>query len=100
MLKSVGTAKTAFDFDPFGALAGGGGGATLWARQGRLYADRGDMVGALQCFQRSLEADIDCVEAWVGLSEVFSRMQDRRRAENCLDVARRIRSISAREATA
>ena len=100
MLKGIGTTKTAFDFDPFGALAGGGGGAILWAGQGRIYADRGDMVGALQCYQRSLESDMDCVEAWIGLSEVFRRMQDLRRAENCLDVARRIRSISAREATA
>src|SRR3989442_14795040 len=100
MLKSVGRAKTGFDFDPFRAVAGGAGGATLWACQGRIYADRGDLLGALQCFQRSLEADMDCVEAWIGLSEVFTRMQDRRRAENCLDVARRIRSVSAREATA
>ena len=47
-----------------------------------------------------VEADMDCVEAWIGLSEVFTKMQDLRRAENCLDVARRIRSISARHATA
>ncbi|PYT15345.1 MAG: hypothetical protein DMF51_07015 [Acidobacteria bacterium] len=100
MLKGMGTTKTVFDFDPLGALAGGAGGAILWARQGRIYVDRGDLVGALQSYQRSLEADMDCVEAWIGLSEVFTKMQDRRRAENCLDVARRIRSISARHATA
>jgi len=100
MLKSAGARQTTYEFDPFGTLAGGGGGASLWARQGKIYSDRGDMIGALQCFQRSLEADMDCVEAWIGLSEVFMKMQDRQRSENCLDVARRIRSISAREATA
>lgn len=93
-------AKAAFDFDPFGALAGAGGGAVLWARQGTVCAERGDLVGALQCFQRSLETDLDCVEAWRGLSGVFERMRDPRRADACLEVARRIRGRDVREATA
>jgi cytochrome c-type biogenesis protein CcmH/NrfG len=100
MLKSVAPGKTTFDYDPLGALAGAGGGAILWVGQGKMYVERGDLFGALQSFQRSLEIDVDCVEAWTGLSEVFTRMQDRRRADACLEVARRIRSVSAREATA
>ena len=100
MLKSAHRPKTAFEFDPLGTLAGGAGGAALWARQGTLFAQRGDLVGALQCFQRSLDADLDCMDAWTGLSMVFDRMNDRRRADACLDVARRIRARSVREATA
>jgi hypothetical protein len=100
MLKAVQRPKTAYDLDPFGALAGAGGGAVLWARQGTACAERGDLVGALQCFQRSLESDLDCVEAWSGLSEVFNWMNDRRRADACSDVARRLRSRFVREATA
>jgi len=100
MLKSVQRRNTDYEFDPFGALAGAGGGAVLWARQGTVCAERGDFVGALQCFQRSLEADLDCVEAWAGLSEVFTRMNDRRRAESCLEVSRRLRGRLARVAIA
>ena len=55
MLKDAQREKGARDTDPFGALAGAGGGAVLWARQGTACAERGDLVGALQCFQRSLE---------------------------------------------
>jgi uncharacterized protein HemY len=100
MLKSAQRAKTAYEFDPFGALAGAGGGAILWARQGTACAERGDFVGALQCFQRSLEADLDCAEAWAGLAEVFSRMHDPRRADACLEVSRRLRARFVREASA
>ncbi len=100
MLKSVGRPKTDYEFDPLGTLAGGDGGAVLWARQGTLCAQRGDLVGALQCFQRSLETDLDCMDAWAGLSIVFDRMKDLRRADACLEVARRIRARFAREATA
>ncbi len=100
MLKSAPKPTTAHEWDPFGAILGVEGGATLWARQGSLCAERGDLVGALHCFQRSLDANLDCVEAWAGLSDVFDRMHDRRRAEACLDVARRIRGRFVREATA
>ena len=100
MLKHVTPGKTAFDFDPLGSLMGTGGGAILWAGQGKRSVECGDLFGALQSFQRSLEIDIDCLEAWTGLSEVFARMQDPRRAHACLDMARRIRKASAREATA
>jgi hypothetical protein len=100
MLKSAPKSKPAYEFDPFSAIAGVEGGATLWARQGSVCAERGDLVGALQCFQRSLEADLDCVEAWTGLSDVFERMHDGRRADACLEVARRIRGRFVREATA
>jgi len=100
MLKSGTQGRTAFEFDPLGALVGAGGGAVLWAGQGKLHVRRGDLFGALQSFQRSLEIDIDCLEAWTGLSEVFTRMEDPRRAVACLEVARRIRTASAREVTA
>lgn len=98
MLKSTTQGRTAFEFDPLGALVGAG--AVLWAGQGSLHVRRGDLFGALQSFQRSLEIDIDCHEAWTGLSEVFTRMQDHRRAAACVEVARRIRMASAREVTA
>ena len=88
------------DLDPLGALAGAGGGAALWARQGTACAESGDLVGALQCFQRALESDLDCAVAWSGLSEVFGLMGDSRRAGKCLEIARRIRGQFAREATA
>ncbi|HKB07045.1 MAG TPA: tetratricopeptide repeat protein, partial [Candidatus Polarisedimenticolia bacterium] len=66
------------DLDPLGALAAGGGEA-LWARQGAVCAESGDLVGALQCFQRALESNLDCADAWSGLSEVFRLMGDSRR---------------------
>ena len=97
MLKNVRPARPASDFDPLGALVGASGGATLWASQGSMYVLDGDLFGALQSFERALECDLDCVEAWTGLSEVFEKMQDRRRAAACLEVARRIRTSSARE---
>jgi uncharacterized protein HemY len=100
MLKSTPRPATAYECDPLGAILGTEGGAILWARQGSVCAERGDFVGALQCFQRSLEANLDCVEAWAGLSDVFDRMQDRRRAGACLEVARRLRGRFVREATA
>ena len=100
MLKNAQREKGARYTDPFGALAGAGGGAVLWARQGTACAERGDLVGALQCFQRSLEIDLDCTETWAGLSGVFNSMHDRRRADACLDVARRLRVRFSREATA
>jgi len=77
-----------------------GGGAVLWARQGMGDAGRGDLFGALRCLQRSLEIDLDCLEAWIGLAEVFDRMHDRRRSLACLEVARRLRGREVREATA
>ena len=86
--------------NPLDTLAGAGGGAILWAGQGRIHARRGDLLGALQSFERSLECDIDCLEAWSGLSEVFETMQDGRRADACHEVCRRLRSSSARERSA
>jgi Flp pilus assembly protein TadD len=100
MLKSVPGPRTYREFDPAGSVAAAGGGAVLWARQGTIEAERGDLFDALRCFQRSLETDIDCLEAWIGLSEVFDRMRDRNRADACLEVARRIRCREVREATA
>jgi Flp pilus assembly protein TadD len=100
MLKSAPGPRTYDEFDPAGAVAAAGGGAVVWARQGAIETERGDLFGALRCFQRSLETDIDCIEAWMGLYEVFDRMRDRNRADACLDVARRIRCREVREATA
>ena len=93
MLKGAQFWKSACEFDPFLAIGGADGGAILWARQGTACAEHGDPVGALRCFRRSIETDLDCVEAWTGLSEVFTRMHDRRRAGACLDV---VRSLLAR----
>lgn len=99
MLKTLMPGRPAFDSIPLDPLAGGG--AALWAGQGRMHVRRGDLFGALQSFERALECDIDCVEAWIGLSEVFEKMQDLRRAEACLGVARRIQcAAAARERTA
>ena len=81
---------TAFDFDPLGSLIGSGRDPRLWAQEGSKHASRGDLVEALRCFQRALEVDIDCSEAWVGLASVFLRMEDTRRAGSCLEVARLI----------
>lgn len=89
-----------FEAYPLDALAGAGGGAMLWAGQGRMHARSGDLLGALQSFERALECNVDCLDAWSGLSEVFERMQDRRRAEACLEVCRRIKSAAARERSA
>ncbi len=100
MLKSAQRSPATYDFDPLGVLAGAGGGAVLWARQGAVCVEQADLFGALQCFQRSLEVDIDCVDAWTGLSGVFVRMHDGRRADACLEVGRRIRGREVREATA
>ena len=100
MLKSLMPGRHAFDANPLDALAGAGGGAILWAGQGNMHARRGDLLAALQSFERSLECDIDCLEAWSGLSEVFEKMQDGRRADACLEVCRRIRMASARERSA
>ena len=100
MLKSTPGARTYREIDPAGVVAAAGGGAVVWARQGTIETERGDLFGALRCFQRSLETDIDCIEAWMGLSEVFDRMHDRKRADACLEVARRIRCREVREATA
>lgn len=100
MLKIARPGRPAFDANTLEALAGAGAGAILWAGQGRMHARRGDQLGALQSFERALECDIDCLEAWSGLSEVFERMQDSRRADACLEICRRIRSASARERSA
>ena len=100
MLKSAPGPRRHQEFDPAASLAAAGGGAILWARQGTIDAERGDLYSALRCFQRSLETDIDCVEAWIGLAEVFDRMHDQKRAGGCLEVARRIRCRDVREATA
>ena len=100
MLKSAARPRTSHEFDPAGALAAMGAGAVLWARQGTIDTERGDLSGALQCFHRSLETDIDCVAAWIGLSEVFDRMLDPKRTDACLEVARRIRCREVGEATA
>jgi len=100
MLKRAPRPGTAGDLDPFGALAGAGGGAALWAQQGTACGERGDLIGALQCFQRALEANLDCADAWAGLGGVFNQMHDPRRAEQCLEIARRIRGQHVREATA
>ena len=100
MLKSEERSKTHGDREAAVALAAAGAGAILWARQGMTDADRGDLFGALRNFQRSLEIDLDCQEAWIGLSQVFDRMRDRKRSLACLDVARRLRGREVREATA
>ncbi len=85
---------------PLDALAAAGGGAILWAGQGTMHARSGNLLGALHCFERALECNVDCLDAWSGLLEVFERMQDRRRAEACLEICRRIRSATARERSA
>ena len=50
---------------------------------------------ALKSLERSLESDPDCYDAWAGLSDLFLRMRDVRRAVQCLKVARRLRSGDA-----
>jgi Flp pilus assembly protein TadD len=100
MLKGTYRPKSADARDPIGSVIGTEDGATLWARQGSVCAEDGDLIGALHCFQRSLEANLDCFEAWSGLSDVFARMHDSERADACLEVARRLRGRYAREATA
>jgi hypothetical protein len=70
-------------------------GAALWSRQGRMRAEEGDTIGALRSFRRAIESDIDCIEAWIGLSDLFDEIQDRGRAAACLDVVRMIRARDA-----
>jgi hypothetical protein len=82
-------------FDPLTPVPGHARGASGWADEGRVCAERGDVLGALQCFQQSLEIDIDCYSAWMGLSEVFAKMNDGWRATNCLEVARQLRVRTA-----
>jgi uncharacterized protein HemY len=71
-----------------------------WALEGWACAGRGDWFGALRCFQRSLEGDMDCTEAWTGLAEVFEWMGDPKRSASCLEVARLLGRRSAPEARA
>jgi len=87
-------------FDPLDPVVGAGRGQIGWAAQGRVCAEQDDILGALRCFQQSLEIDIDCYEAWLGLAEVFMKMEDARRAERCFDVARRLRRRAAPPRTA
>jgi Flp pilus assembly protein TadD len=79
---------TLYDLDPLGSLAGSGRDPLSWVQEGSRHAGRGDLFNALQCFERSLEIDIDCAEAWMGLAAVFLRMEDTKRAGSCLEVAR------------
>jgi hypothetical protein len=58
------------------------------AREGWLCAGTRDLLGALQSFERALDRDVDCYEAWLGLSKIFVDLNDTRRAICCLDVAR------------
>ncbi len=81
---------TALDYDPFGTVMSSGRDPRLWVQEGSKHANRSDLVQALRCFQRALELDIDCSEAWVGLASVFLRMDDTKRAGSCLEVARLI----------
>ena len=74
--------------------------AIVWARQGAVHVGRGELSKALRCFQRSLESYIDCVDAWTGLARVFVQIRDGRRAEACLDVARRVTRRELRKAIA
>ena len=100
MLKPQAGGRAPLDFDPAASGAGRARGAIEWAYEGLACTARNDHVRALQCFQRALETDIDCRDAWLGLSEVFLGMQDVRRADACLQVARLIQRRTAAEATA
>jgi Flp pilus assembly protein TadD len=97
MLKSRSTLAHAIDPRLLQAPPGG---AVEWAFEGMARAERGDRIGALRCLHRALECDLDCPEAWSGLSTIFLAMGDDRRAAACLDVARLIRRRAAPEATA
>jgi hypothetical protein len=76
-----------------------GRGPVGWAAEGIERCRRGDLLGALRSFERSLACDGDCYEAWLGLGEVFMVMKDLRRADQCLAVARRIRRLSVPSAS-
>lgn len=61
----------------------------------RSSSPSGHLLRALQSLERSLEADPDSYAAWIGLSSLFLRMRDADRGEQCLAVARRLRSRRA-----
>ena len=61
------------------------------ALEGARRAGRGDLAGAIRCYEDALHSDGDCYEAWVGLAVVFRDMADPLRARRCLDVAHRLR---------
>ncbi len=63
---------------------------TGWAR-----AERGDLLGALRCYEDVLRIDGDSYHAWLALSIVFRRMEDSARADRCLGVARRLARSAA-----
>ncbi len=91
MLESVKTdfkTKTSGQ-DPIEAESAG-----VWAEQGIASARSGDLLGALQCLERSLDLDSNCYTAWLSLSEVLLLMHEVRRADLCLRVALEIRRRS------
>ena len=69
------------------------GEAGCWAI--RSSPGREKLLRALKSLERSLESDPDCYEAWEGLSDLFLSMRDMRRAGQCLEVARSLRSGGA-----
>ena len=52
-------------------------------------------MSALRCYQDALRIDGDSYHAWIGLSLIFRGLRDGVRANRCLDVARRLRSVAA-----
>ncbi|MBI4168970.1 MAG: hypothetical protein HY510_03435 [Acidobacteria bacterium] len=100
MLKACERTPARFDVDPAAPPSANDGRPSHWAREGRRFADGGDLIGALRRFQQALKLDIDCREAWLGLSDVFLGMRDVERSEACLEVARLIRRRTAPPAIA
>lgn len=90
MLKAFEETTSGFDPDREAVRGVSGGPPSFLAREGSRFAARGDLIGALRRFQKALEMDIDCHEAWLGLSDVFLGMRDIERSEACLKVARLI----------
>jgi tetratricopeptide (TPR) repeat protein len=100
MLKAYEESPARIDLDQAATAGVNAGPPSLWAREACKYADRGDLIGALRRFEKALEMDIDCHEAWLGLSDVFLGMRDIERSEACLEVARLIRRRAAPSETA
>ena len=61
------------------------------ARAAALALEKNDLLGALRCYRSAVEHDDDSGETWIGLAEVFSRLDDAARAGECLRLARQLR---------
>ena len=64
--------------------------AKTWARAAATALERNDLLGALRSYRSAVECDDDSGDTWIGLAEVFSRLDDATRAGECLRLARRL----------